>query len=457
MDQDMKARNHILKTTLIGAFWSAYSITSVNVAIPAIANEFSSSAAYTSWIITSTLLVTALFVLPIGKISDVYGRKKTLLAGSIIMTVTSLMCGLSQSINAMIIFRGLQGIGGAMMAATVISIVTAAFPPTERGKALGINIAFTYIGLSASPFISGIIVNYLNWRGIYFLSIPLGILLTFMVIKIDKEWKLKEKIKIDWVGAIIYGAGILCIVWGLTNFNKSTISKMIFIAGILIIIYFGYFEMKVKQPLLNVGTMKSNRVLIFSSLASLINYSSTYAISYMMSLYLQYIKGLDPQYAGIVLLVQPSMQALFSPVAGYASDKIEPQYVASAGMSIIAVSLFFVSRFDSETSFAFMLILLSLIGLGFALFSSPNTNSIMSSMDSKEYGVAAAILTTSRTVGQSFSMALTAMIISIYLGNSIISADTSGLFIKSFRTTFFIFSIFCFIGIWASMARGKRV
>ncbi|MBF7097517.1 MFS transporter [Alkalibacter mobilis] len=455
-DQDIRKRNFILATTLLGAFWSAYNTTAVNVAVPAITQEFGASTTYTSWIITSTLLVTSLFVLPIGKLSDLYGRKKTLLIGSVIMTATSLLCGISQSVTMMIIFRGIQGIGGAMMAATVVSIVSGAFPHGSRGKALGINVASTYIGLSAGPFISGMIVKYFSWRGIFFLSIPLGLLLIFMILKIDAEWKSNEKIKIDYFGAILYGIGILGLIWGLTNFNSMSVGKIAFGSGLVIMIAFGFYEVRTDDPLLDIRALKVNRVLVFSTLASFINYSSTYAISYMMSLYLQYVKGLDPQYAGMVLLIQPAFQAVFSPLAGILSDRVDPQYVASVGMSIIAVSLFLLSTLDLATNLIFIVILLSLIGLGFALFSSPNTNSIMSSMNKNQYGVASGILSTARTVGQSFSMAVTALIVSVYLADNSITASTTPDFVQSFRLTFIIFAVFCVVGIFASLARGKR-
>ncbi|MCR3923047.1 MAG: MFS transporter, partial [Firmicutes bacterium] len=250
--------------------------------------------------------------------------------------------------------------------------------------------------------------------------------------------------------------GIFTLIWGLSNVSNGMYGIISLITGIFVLVLFGIIELRSEFPLLDVRALKSNRVLIFSSLAAYINYSSTFAISYMMSMYLQYIKGIEPQYTGMILLIQPAMQAIFSPIAGVLSDKMDPQYVASAGMALITISLFLLSLLGINTQIYLMIMLLGVLGVGFALFSSPNTNSVMSSIERKDYGVAAGILSTARTVGQSFSMAMTALITSFYLGNQTITAETSGLFIQSFKTIFIIFAILCLFGIWASLARGKR-
>ena len=454
---DSKLKRLIIITTMIGAFWTALIVTSANVALPTIGREFNASPYMLSWIISSSLLATAMFVIPIGKLSDIYGRKKTMFVGTVILTITSLLCGLSNSITLLIVFRSIQGIGGAMLTTTVLSIVTSAFDPGERGKALGISVACTYIGLSTGPFISGLIVHNFNWRGIFFFSIPIGLILLLLISKIDQEWKELDSKKIDYIGSVIYAVAIITMIWGLSNLNKTVYARYSLLAGIITLCFFVWFEFKTDSPLLDLRTMKSNKVLVFSSLAAFINYSSTFAISYMMSLYLQSIKGLNPQTAGLILLVQPSFQAIFSPVAGVLSDRIDPQYVSSTGMALIAVSLLLLSLIGVNTPLFLIIMLLGIIGTGFALFSSPNVNSVMSSVAKHEYGVASGILSTARTVGQSFSMAMTALITSLYLGSKMITPETSGLFIQSFKVTFILFSILCLFGIAASLARGKRV
>ncbi|HHX73979.1 MAG TPA: MFS transporter, partial [Firmicutes bacterium] len=249
---------------------------------------------------------------------------------------------------------------------------------------------------------------------------------------------------------------ILTVVWGLSNLNGNPYAKYSLLVGVLLLLVFGRHQFRAKAPLLDLRTMKKNKVLVFSSLAAFINYSSTFAISYMLSLFLQSVQGINPQTAGLILLTQPAFQALFSPVAGILSDRIDPQYVSSAGMGLIAVCLFCLGLIHAATPVYLIVLLLAVIGTSFALFSSPNVNSIMSSVSRNLYGVASGILATARTVGQSFSMAVTTFITTVYLGSSMITAETAGLFVRSFRTTFTLFSILCLLGVFASLARGKR-
>ncbi|NLM51632.1 MAG: MFS transporter [Firmicutes bacterium] len=448
-------RRLITFTTMLGAFWVPLIVTSANVALPAIGREFNAAPAALSWVISAMLLTIAMTVLPIGRISDLYGRKKILSIGALILSFSSLLCATANSIVFLIIFRALQGLGGAMVTTTVVSIVTAAFPASERGKALGINVASTYVGLSAGPFISGLIVDYFNWRGIFYLFVPIGLLLFFLATRIKQEWKTGTE-KVDFLGAIIYAVAIFALVWGLSNLNSNVSAGWILIGGVLVLLLFGLFESKSSSPLLDIRTLKRNRMLIFSSLAAFINYSSTFAISYLMSLYLQDIRGISAQYAGFILLIQPIFQAVFSPLSGVISDRVEPRYVASLGMTLITISLFFLSFLGMNSPLALVVLLLSIIGIGYALFSSPNANSIMSSVEPKQYGVASGILSTARTVGQSFSMAITTLIISLFLGQETISAQTAGLFVRGFQMTFLLFSILCLLGVLASLARGKR-
>lgn len=449
-------RKLITITTMLGAFWVPLILTSANVALPTVGREFNAAPTALSWVISAMLLTIAMTVLPVGKISDLYGRKKVLSIGALILTFSSFLCAIAPSIVFLIIFRAVQGLGGAMVTTTVVSIVTAAFPANERGKALGINVASTYIGLSAGPFISGLIVNNFHWRGIFYFFVPIGLLLFFLTTRIKQEWKGPEKEKVDFVGALIYAVAVFSLVWGLSNLNSTGLAGWVLLGGVIVLLLFGLFEYKISSPLIDVRMLKNNRVLVFSSLAAFINYSSTFAISYLMSLYLQDVRGIDAQITGFILLVQPIFQAAFSPLAGLISDRVDPRYVASLGMSLITISLFFLSFLGMNSPLALVVLLLSIIGIGYALFSSPNANSIMSSVEPRQYGIASGILSTARTVGQSFSMAVTTLIISMYLGRETISAQTASLFVRSFQMTFLLFAGFCLLGVFASLARGKR-
>ncbi|RBP70161.1 MFS transporter [Alkalibaculum bacchi] len=448
----------ILIISILGALWTPFITTSVNIALPHMGTYLKIGSSLVNWITSSTILAIAMFTLPMGKLSDMIGRKKLMLIGAIISTISTFMCALSQSIYFLLVFRVLQGIGCAMISTAVVSIVCAAYPPNERGKALGINAACVYIGLSAGPIIGGGILSFTSWRGIFLFPIPLGLLLIFLLIKVFRTDDIidKSQSKFDLKGTGLYGISIFLIIFSLSNLLLRNWSKYTLILGILMLCTFVYFESKVSFPIIDIKLMKGNRVLIFSSLAALINYSSTYAISYLMSLYLQVAQWIEPGTVGLILLTQPAIQATLSPFAGRLSDKISSQVLASIGMCVITLVLFGFSLFNQNTPIALVVFLLALVGAGFAFFSSPNTNSIMSSVDKTHHGVASGILGTSRTVGQSFSMSLTALITSIFMGNEQIGTETILQFIQSFKVTFAILAFLCLLGVFASLARGKK-
>jgi MFS family permease len=220
-------------------------------------------------------------------------------------------------------------------------------------------------------------------------------------------------------------------------------------------IAFVRWETKVEYPVLNISLFGNNRVFAFSNLAALINYSATSAISFLLSLYLQYTKGLTPQDAGLILVSQPVVMAIFSPLAGRLSDKIEPRIVASAGMTLTVVGLLLFTFLNSTTDLAFIIFSLVLLGFGFALFSSPNTNAVMSSVEKRFYGVASATLGTMRLTGQMLSMGIAMLVFALYLGRAQITPEKYPAFLTSTKTAFIIFAVLCFGGIFASLSRGK--
>jgi predicted MFS family arabinose efflux permease len=227
------------------------------------------------------------------------------------------------------------------------------------------------------------------------------------------------------------------------------------LAGLAGTALFVKWEMMVASPLLNMNLFFRNPTFAFSNLAALINYSATFAVTFLMSLYLQYIKGLTPRQAGMILVAQPIVMALFSPFAGRLSDRREPRIVASIGMAFTAAGLFLFTLLDGETHMGFILTGLVLLGFGFALFSSPNTNAVMSSIDKRFYGVGSAALGTMRLTGQMLSMGVAMVLFAVHIGGSRITPEYYPQFLESMRTGFIIFSCLCTAGIFASLARGK--
>jgi EmrB/QacA subfamily drug resistance transporter len=438
----------------IASFVSPFMGAAVNVALPAIGAEFSLPAVALGWVATSYILAAAIFLLPFGRLGDLYGRKRVFLAGNVLFTIASLLCALARSAAMLVGSRLLQGVGAAMIFGTSVAIVTSAVPTKERGKALGIAVAATYLGLSLGPVIGGFLTHQFGWRSIFFFTAPFGALvIAFVVFRLEGEWTGAKGERFDAPGAALSSVSLAALMFGFTRLPAAAGAWLI-LAGAAGIAAFGFWELRARDPLIDLRLAAGNRIFAFSNLAALVNYSASFAVGFLISLYLQYIRGFDPRQAGAVLVAQPIVMALCSPGAGRLSDRIESRIVASIGMAITAASLFLFIFLGAGTPLAAIVLNLMLLGFGFALFSSPNTNAVMSSVERRFYGVAGATLGTMRAIGQMMSLGIAMLIFSLVLGGARITPEHHGRFLESVRTAFVVFSALSVAAVFASLARG---
>jgi EmrB/QacA subfamily drug resistance transporter len=448
-------RGVVLLATTMASFLFPFMVSAVNIALPPLGKEFSLDAVTLGWIATAYILSSAALLVPFGRIADIYGRKKIFIWGIATFTVSSLLCGIATSATMLISFRVLQGIGGAMLAGTAIALLTTAFPANERGRVLGINVAATYIGLSLGPVLGGVLTQRLGWRSIFFLSALLGLVVIGVILwKLKGEWTGARGEKLDHAGSIIYIVGLVALIYGFTVLPARS-GVWLILGGIAGLAAFIWWEMRTRSPVLDITLFRNSRPFTFSNLAALINYSGTYAVSFLLSLYLQYLKGFSPEGAGLILIAMPGIQAIFSPLAGRLSDRIEPRLIASAGMALTTAGLVLLIFLNEETSLKLIIGNLMLIGFGYALFVSPNTNAVMSSAPKTAYGVASATLSTMRQVGMVFSMAIVMLMFALYIGSVEIAPQYYPFFLESMKVSFIIFAALCFGGIFASLARGR--
>lgn len=445
---------YILIVASLASFLTAFMGSSINIALPRIGSEFNIDAVILSWISTSYLLAAAISLVPSGRLADLYGRKKIFTYGIIIFTIASLISAMSNSITLLIFSRVLKGIGIGMVFSTSVAIVTSAFPVQERGKAIGYTVAAVYLGLSMGPFIGGILTENFGWRSIFIASVLMGIVSAFITILIKGEWAEAKNEKMDYIGTIIYALSFSMAIYGF-SLLPSVQGAGFILFGIIFILIFVYWEVKFDSPMLNVNIFRNNRGFTFSNLAALIHYSATFGITFLLSLYLQYVKDLGPQKAGLILLSQPLVMAIFSPYAGKLSDRIEPRVIATTGMSITFLGLLIFSFLEQDTSILFIVLNSILIGFGYALFSSPNMNSIMSSVEKKFYGVASAMVGTMRLIGQMMSMAVAMVVFALIIGRVEITPEYYFVFLSAVKIAFSIFAGLSFVGILASYYRGN--
>jgi len=455
MENLKSVQQSALIVAVTGFFITPFMGSSINVALPAIAQTFQANAVQHSWIAMAYLLAIGVTLVPMGRLSDIYGRKKIMTLGFLFFMIASLLSALSWSVHALILFRIFQGIGSGMFFGTTMAILTSVYPPGERGKVLGITISAVYIGLSSGPFIGGILTTQIGWRSLFALTFLLGFSVVGLIfLKLKGEWAEAKGEAFDIWGALVYGLTLIVLIVGFSLLpDKKSIGLILL--GILGFIAFAVLEKRVASPVFQVDLLLHNKVFALSNLAALIHYSSTFAVTFLLSLYLQYIKSLDAQTAGLILMAQPVIMALFSPLAGRISDRIEPRLISSAGMALTFCGLILFSRLTADTHLAYIVATLILLGFGFAAFSSPNTNAIMSSVESRFLGVASGSAGTMRVLGQLFSMGIATLVLAIIMGRVPITAAVYPQLIRSTRIVLMIFSGLTFAGIFASLTRGN--
>ncbi|MFH1032517.1 MAG: MFS transporter [Chloroflexota bacterium] len=439
----------------LSSFITPFISASTNIALPAIGREFSMDAILLGWVATVFILTAAVFLLPFGRLADIYGRKKIFTWGTIIYTISSLLISFAPSAMILISLRVVQGIGISMIFSTGVAILISVYPPKERGKALGISASTVYLGLSLGPPLGGLLVQQFGWRSIFWATVPLGLAIILIIRwKLKGEWAEAKGEKFDLAGSIIYGLSLTVFMYGLSELPALRALWLI-AAGVLGLIIFLWWETRVSHPVFRVALFKNNTAFTFSNLSALLNYSATFAAGFLLSLYLQQARGLEPRTAGLILVSQPVMMAILSPVAGRLSDRVEPSVLASIGMALSTAGLVLLAFLGADTALPVIAADLVVLGTGFGFFSSPNTNAVMSSIGKELYGVASATLGTMRLIGQMLSLGIVMFLFSLFVGRVQITPEYYPLFLKSMKVAFIVFAILCFVGIFASLRRGK--
>jgi EmrB/QacA subfamily drug resistance transporter len=464
-------KNLILVIATTASFILPFQIAAVNIALPTMAEELSMEAVVMSWVSTVYFLAIAMVQVPTGKLSDIHGRRKFFVLGLVITTLASFLAVFANSVPVLILSRGLQGVGAGITFNTSVAILTSSFPPEERGRALGINMAGTYLGLSLGPLIGGFLTEQFGWKSIFLMSGILGVLLTLLVFQgLKGEWREAHGEKFDVTGSLVFSISVAMFMYGFSElvnldiFSFTVGNNLIsvpgyafFVLGAIGLLFFIWWEARVPSPVFEFKLLRTNHLFMLSNLAALVTYTSTFAVTFLLSLYLQYIKGYSPQDAGLMLLASSVMMTVCTPISGRLSDKIEPRLVATAGISLTCLTLLMLIFVNGITSLWFIIITLVMYGAGIGLFTSPNTNAIMGSVESRLLGVASGTVGTMRTSGMMLSMGIMMILFSIYIGQAEITPVLYPQFLSSFRVGFIIFTFLGTGGVLAQLvARGAR-
>ncbi len=445
--------HYVVIVGILCSFAVAFNSNALSVALPTIALDFNMSNIMQNWIVNIYLLIIAASSVPLAKICGKYGLKRTLIIGLLIYIVGAVMSGLAINQTLIFIARVIHGFGSSILFVNVMAMITAQIPSTSRGQAIGLTVMGVYIGLTSAPTVGGILVQNFSWRSIFYITLPLIFVSIFLLFKIKKEWSVDVDVPIDIKGSLLYVVGILILMYGFTILNEFN-GLLLTLTGIIVLVLFAKYELKLLNPIYNIKLFK-NPKYASSNIASFISYFATFVVTYILNYHFQYLNGLNPQTTGLILIVSPLLMAIMAPLSGRLSDKVEPQVLAAIGMGMVSVAMFLLSFLNESTPLYLIIISMMLQGVGFGIFSSPNSNIILGNVEKKDIPTASASLSTVRTIGQSFSLGLLTLIFSIVMGNVPIIPSNYHLLVQSSQITMMFSTIFCVIAVILSLVGVK--
>lgn len=451
-----KKQQTTMAVVMITSFITTFTGSALNLSVPAIGEEFNAGVVSLGWIINGYILASAALSVPFGRLADITSRKIVLVIGILIFSVCSGGASFVTTVKALIIFRVVQGIGASMIFSTNQAVLISTFPPEKRGKVLGFSVAATYTGLTAGPVVGGLLNHYFGWRSIFIITFVIGITVFIIAAKKLPQADLGNNgNNMDIPGSLLYVLTITSIMYGFSAYSTTNFAKLLIPLGVLFFILFVYHELRINSPIIQIRMFKNNIGYLLSNVAALLNYGATFALGYLLSIYLQIIKGYDSQLTGLILISQPLIMAVLSPYAGKLSDRISAYKLASFGMALCSLGLFSFIFVSENYPLPLIIVNLFVVGLGFAFFSSPNTNAVMSCVEPKDYSVASSVLATMRTIGHSASMAIVTFIVAQKMNDIPLSEAEAPLLIGTMRIAFIIFTCLCTIGIFFSLKRKK--
>ena len=448
----------ILTTVCIAQFMAPFMLTSVGVALPSLGRDLGASAMQLGLVEQLYVLSLAMTMLTFGRLGDIAGQRRIFAAGLFVFTLLTFLLGFANSIHMVMACRFIQGIGASMFLAGSMALVAAAYPPERRARKIGLVSAFTYAGLSIGPVIGGYVTLHLGWRHVFLVSVPIGIVAMGMCLFGMREMEKNARGEaMDWKGSLAYAASIGLIMTGAAHAKALFWALPVIAAGVAGLVVFIRMQIRLPSPLLDVSLLTRNRFFTLSCLAAMGNYAATFGIIFLMSLFLQYAKGLSPRQAGFVLLTQPLMQVGAALLSGRLAERFDITKLATCGMLASSLGLLLAAvTARSGVPVAVVVCELMLIGAGFGIFITPNSTAIMGSVERRQFGVASGMIGAMRTLGMAVSLTTISLIFSLFMGRAEVSPRTLPHFLLSMRTGLVAYAIFSCLGVILSFSRGRR-
>jgi EmrB/QacA subfamily drug resistance transporter len=407
---DYSRKWFVLAAIAMAIFLGTIDGSIVNVALPTLVDEFDTTFGVAQWVVLAYMLTQTVLVLGIGRLGDMTGKKRIFVSGFIVFTVGSVLAGLSPTIVWLVTARVVQAVGAAMIFALGFAITTEAFPPSERGKALGINGTMVSLGIMAGPIIGGLILEAADWRWIFFVNIPIGIVGTITAIRFIPNTKPAGGQRFDWIGAGLFFVALFSLLVGLTAGQEVGFLGPIVLGsfGISVAAFalFVAVERRVEEPMLDLSLFSSSELTV-NLVTGFLSFFALSGLLLLVPFYLTDVIGLSPRQIGLVLGAIPISMGIVAPLSGTLSDRIGSRRVTVAGLATMTVGFLGAAFFFEGATTALAAILVGLVvGLGMGVFQSPNNSAILGAVPQDRLGVTSGMLTINRTTGMLTGIAI---------------------------------------------------
>jgi len=435
----------VMIAVCVGSLLGAIDNTVVNIALPTIRRDFGTDVATAEWVVVIFMLMISGFLLTFGRIGDMRGQKSVYVWGFALFIVSSALCGLAPSIGMLILFRAVQGLGASMIYVSTPPILTATFPPSQRGKVLGLQVLAVYVGYMIGPMLGGWVTDALSWRAIFYINVPIGVAALVLSVKyIPRVVPVNQSEPFDFPGAVLFLAtfSVLLIAMNRGHAYGWTSPKIVgmLAAAVLMLAIFVLIESRLKSPLLDLSLFRSPTFSL-SATSSICNYFAMFSTVFLMPFYLIQGRGFSSGSAGLLFTVQPLLTMVFSPVAGAISDRIGTRWPAAIGMAVLATAMFLLSGLGPTSSLVYIEIAIGMAGIGIGIFVAPNNSSMMGAAPRNRQGIAGGVLATARSVGMVLGVGISGAIFT-----TLTRSHTQAAFFSGFQISFLVASALSCVG-----------
>lgn len=445
----------MLVAACLASFVTPLLSTMMNLSLVSIGEDFSVGSHELAYVNTSYMLATAIFMVPLSRLADIIGKKRAFMIGESVVLVASLLASISPSFLWLVGCRTLMGAGAAVTVSVSISMVTDVYPPGMRGLAIGLQTMCTYVGLAGGPPLGGALNDMIGWHALFLIVVPLSLGSLVCMSMFRHEISPDAGSPFDGRGSVLYGTGVLLSMMALINMTEAWALPVLLI-GIAVIWLFARQQARIPNYLLNVRLFR-NRDFTGPVIATFLSYAASYSVSYFLALYLQSVGALDSTQAGMLMLIQASVQSVCTVYFGRMSDRVRNKHllpVAGATVTTVGVSLFLF--YGTEMDLALVVATMLLVGTGLGMFSSPNTSVAMGSVPADETGEASAMVAVMRSIGAVVSLAIAMMFISVCMGSADdLVPENYGSFVDAIHMSFAVCLAMCIACILASAVGGR--